>query len=140
MQPLQGLALFTAIEVNRNQSSMVSTSNFFMKTDNGRKKELKRLASSSINYDIKEGSLTGIKEERGGEGFTCSMKPKMLSWYVRGLNEKDKRMRIRGLIRNWKADIVCLQETKLKYVNRSVVRSLCGCKHLDWCFRVERGF
>jgi hypothetical protein len=43
---------------------------------------------------------------------------------VRGLNEEEKMMKIKGLIKKWKAYIVCLQETKLKYINREVVRSL----------------
>jgi exonuclease III len=41
------------------------------------------------------------------------MKSKILSWNVRELNEEEKRMRIKGLIREWKADIVFLHETKL---------------------------
>lgn len=31
---------------------------------------------------------------------------------------KDKRLRIRGLLRNWKVDIVCLLEAKLEYISR----------------------
>ena len=41
------------------------------------------------------------------------MNLKFVSWNVRGLNEQDKRLQVRNLIRKWKADIVCLQETKL---------------------------
>ena len=33
---------------------------------------------------------------------------KLLSWNVRGLNEIDKRLQVRNLLRSWKADIVCL--------------------------------
>jgi endonuclease/exonuclease/phosphatase family metal-dependent hydrolase len=62
------------------------------------------------------------------------MKPKILSWNVRGFNENDKRMRTKGLIKNWKADITCLKETKLKFVTREVVRSLWGCLHMDLSF------
>jgi hypothetical protein len=35
------------------------------------------------------------------------MKPRIVSWNVRGLNEKDKRPRIRVLPIYWKAGIVC---------------------------------
>jgi hypothetical protein len=52
------------------------------------------------------------------------MKPKLLSWNVRGLNEMDKRLEIRGLLRDWRADIVCLVETKMAVISREVVRSL----------------
>jgi exonuclease III len=44
---------------------------------------------------------------------------------VRGLNEANKRMRVRNLLREWTVDIVCFQETKLEVMSRSVVRS-CG--------------
>jgi exonuclease III len=36
------------------------------------------------------------------------MKPKIISWNVRRLNEPEKRMKIRRVLREWKADIVCL--------------------------------
>jgi hypothetical protein len=36
-------------------------------------------------------------------------------------------------------DIICLQETKLEYISREVVRSLCGCLHVDWCYLGVRG-
>ncbi len=55
----------------------------------------------------------------------CLMKPKKPFWNVKGLDEEDKRMRIRGLIRDWKAYIICLQETKVGFVTREeVVRNL----------------
>jgi hypothetical protein len=49
------------------------------------------------------------------------------------------RMRIKGLIREWKADIVYLQQTKLEFINRKLVTSLWGCAHLDWCLLGSRG-
>jgi len=52
------------------------------------------------------------------------MKPKIVSWNVRGLNEKEKRLRIRGLFADWKAYIVCLQETKIEYISRAVLQRL----------------
>lgn len=60
------------------------------------------------------------------------MKPKILSQNVRGLNENDKKLRFKSLFRDWKADIVCLQETKL-FVSRAVVGSLWGFPYGDWC-------
>jgi len=67
------------------------------------------------------------------------MKPKILSWNVRGLNEGDKRLKVRNLLRQWKADIICLQETKLDFVSNSLVRSLWGCRFVDWCYLASRG-
>ena len=49
------------------------------------------------------------------------MNLKLLSWNVRGLNEVEKKLQICNLLRSWKADIVCLQETKLEWITRGVV-------------------
>ncbi|KAG6629833.1 hypothetical protein CIPAW_14G112600 [Carya illinoinensis] len=67
------------------------------------------------------------------------MKPKIVSWNVRGLNEINKRLRIRNLLREWKADIVCLQETKLKMISRRIVRSLWSGVHVGWVFQASNG-
>ena len=53
---------------------------------------------------------------------------------MRGLNEQDKRLRVRNLIRNWKADIVFLQETKMELINKGVICSLWGGQHVDWLY------
>ena len=37
------------------------------------------------------------------------------------MNERDKCLRVRNLLKGWKVDIVCFQETKLKVVSRNVV-------------------
>ena len=37
-----------------------------------------------------------------------------------------------NLLKEWKCDIVCFQETKLASLNSSVVRSLWGSQFLDW--------
>jgi len=60
------------------------------------------------------------------------MKPKIMSWNVRGMNDTKKRFQIRGLLREWKMDIMCLQETKMQVISREVVRSVWGCVHVDW--------
>jgi exonuclease III len=52
------------------------------------------------------------------------MKPKLISWNVRGMNELEKRMKIRRRLREWKVDIVCLRETKMEVINLEVVRSV----------------
>jgi hypothetical protein len=61
------------------------------------------------------------------------MKPKILSWNVRGLNNRRKRLRISNLLREWKADILCFQETKVHNPSRNFVRSIWGCNYVDWC-------
>lgn len=62
------------------------------------------------------------------------MKPKILSWNVCGLNEANKRLRIKNLLLEWKVDIVYLQETKMKIISISIVRSLRSCFCVDWVF------
>jgi hypothetical protein len=61
------------------------------------------------------------------------MKNKIISWNVRDLNERDKRLRISNLLRLWKVDIVCLQETKMESISNGFVKSLWGCPYVDWC-------
>ncbi|XP_030970526.1 uncharacterized protein LOC115990899 [Quercus lobata] len=62
------------------------------------------------------------------------MNVKIISWNVRGLNEQDKRLWVRNLIRSWRPDIVCLQETKMELITRVVIRSLWGGQHVDWSY------
>ena len=62
------------------------------------------------------------------------MNLKMLSWNVRGLNVVEKRLQIRNLLRTWGADTVCLQETKLEWITRGIVRSTWGCSYVDWLY------
>jgi exonuclease III len=52
------------------------------------------------------------------------MKPNIISWNVRGMNEPKKRMKIRRRLREWKVDIVYLQETKMEVINIKVIRSV----------------
>ena len=46
------------------------------------------------------------------------MKIKMISWNVRGLNDPQKRLVVKNFLREWKCDVVCLQETKIASMNR----------------------
>ena len=67
------------------------------------------------------------------------MKRNILTWNVRGLNSLDKRLMVRNLLRQWHVDIVCLQETKLELISRRIIRSLCGCSYVDWCYVASIG-
>ena len=68
------------------------------------------------------------------------MKLKILSWNVRGANDRSKRKVIKALIRSQKVDLVCLQETKIQEMSQGVIHSLgvglrlgsCGCKRGSW--------
>ena len=52
------------------------------------------------------------------------MTVRILSWNVRGVNNIEKRKLIRAFLNSQKVDLVCLQETKLKGLNRGILRSL----------------
>lgn len=60
------------------------------------------------------------------------MKIKILSWNVRGLNEAEKRSTIKSLIHKWRADIVCLQETKIEEWSIQWIRQVWGNRWVDW--------
>ena len=52
------------------------------------------------------------------------MKVKLVSWNVRGPNSGDKRRFVKSLISNWKADIVCLQESKLEGEIHDIIKDI----------------
>lgn len=60
------------------------------------------------------------------------MKIKILSWNVRGLNEADKRSTIKSMIYKWRADIVCLQETKIEDGSSQRIRQVWGNRWVEW--------
>jgi len=55
------------------------------------------------------------------------MKPTIISWNVRVLNDYRKRLRVKNMIRKWSVDIICFQETKVKLVNQTIVNNLWSC-------------
>ena len=67
------------------------------------------------------------------------MNTKIITWNVRGLNEGTKRLQVRNLLHSWKADLVCLQETKLHTVNRKLIQSIWRCRHMDWLCQDSNG-
>ena len=60
------------------------------------------------------------------------MNLKILSWNVRGLNDCRKRLIVKNLLRDWKYDVICLQETKLTGMDRQMVGNLWSCPFVDW--------
>ena len=56
----------------------------------------------------------------------------LLSWNVRGLNNPQKREVCKNLLKEWKCDIVCFQETKVFSIDVAFVQSLWGSLFIDW--------
>jgi exonuclease III len=50
-----------------------------------------------------------------------------------GVEQEEKTLRVSNLLKDWKVDVICFQETKLHSLSRYVVRSLWRCNHIDWC-------
>lgn len=57
-------------------------------------------------------------------------KIKFITWNVRGLNERDKRLAVRQTVFLEKPDIVCFQETKLRVMDDIIMKETCG-RRLD---------
>lgn len=55
-----------------------------------------------------------------------NIKINILSWNVRGLNERDKRLSVRQSVLADKPDFVTFQETKIQHINPVMLREMCG--------------
>uniref|UniRef100_A0A2N9IB59 Uncharacterized protein n=1 Tax=Fagus sylvatica TaxID=28930 RepID=A0A2N9IB59_FAGSY len=79
--------------------------------------------------------LREIEAATGGSkpgGAPGKVKSRVSRELRKGLNDRVKRSRICNLLHLWKADVVCLQETKLMAVTQGLIRSLWRCRYVDW--------
>ena len=67
------------------------------------------------------------------------MSLEILTWNVRGLNDRDERLRIKNMIKDWHADVICLQETKMELITVQIVLSLWRNQFVDWMFLGSNG-
>ncbi|RVW99876.1 LINE-1 reverse transcriptase-like [Vitis vinifera] len=80
-------------------------------------------------------SLSG-KKRKGQRTSRFDRELKKLEW---GANGKEKRKLIKDVIKTQKADLVCLQETKLQEMTSAIVRSLGVGRCLEWGALNSRG-
>jgi len=65
--------------------------------------------------------------------YCVKMNPStILCWNVRGLNSRARQDTVRTLVTSVKADIVCLQETKMSGISSSVILSMLGSDFTHW--------
>lgn len=64
------------------------------------------------------------RTEGGSQTFPYEAKDSFMEHL--GLNNLKRHLHIESMIQHWKADVVCLQETKLKCIDISIIRSLWG--------------
>ena len=60
------------------------------------------------------------------------MKLRILSWNVKGANDRNKRMVLKSFIKTEKVDLVCIQETKIQDISLGLVQSLGTRKFIEW--------
>jgi hypothetical protein len=130
------MALFEEIEATRDQTLVETMSTIPSTSMIKGRRELKKL-DWSIKYESSGNIL--IEGEEGKGALLVFMKPAIVTWNVRVVNALNKRFRIKGLLKEWKADLVCLLETNMEIITWVVVRSLWGCQHVDWCYMGASG-
>lgn len=59
-------------------------------------------------------------------------KIKIISWNVRRLNDKEKRLAIRQTVLLEKPEVICFQETKIGQMNQNMVQQTCGKRLKDF--------
>lgn len=115
------LGLFTRVVLSRDKGRSGGDSNLVLckRLEN----ELKKL-ECKVNYDRKEGrsSARGLGKER----VLCvvSLDLKIISWNIKGMGNKDKRIVINQNILGANPDIIHLQETKIQVMSDKTVKEV----------------
>lgn len=57
---------------------------------------------------------------------------KIISWNVRGVGSSMKTAIIKNSIRNAKADLVLIKESKMSSINDKIIRKIWSNRHVKW--------
>ena len=124
----QCLALFRLLEQECLKVTEVLVPKRLANSGSQGHRELKGLISN-VNYDgVSSKSRSRVSSTAVGVVGSCNL----LSWNVRGLNNPRKREVCKNLLKDWKCDIVCFQETKVSSTDVAFVWSLRGSPFIDW--------
>lgn len=63
----------------------------------------------------------------------------ILIWNVRGLNNPARRLVVCGVIQRHNVVLVCLQESKLQFVDLKLVQECCGSQFTEFAFTPADG-
>ena len=64
---------------------------------------------------------------------------KILIWNVRGLNSTARQDSLRSLVESTKADIMCIQETKMEIISKQILISALGSSFSHFSFAPSVG-
>jgi hypothetical protein len=64
---------------------------------------------------------------------------KIICWNVRGLNSSDRQNSVRNLVLSSKADVVCLQETKMTVISTRTILAALGSDFCQFSFLPSSG-
>ncbi|KAM1105783.1 hypothetical protein ACFX13_002765 [Malus domestica] len=64
---------------------------------------------------------------------------KIISWNVRGLGSRQKRLTLKQQFRRLQPNIIILQETKKTSIDRRLVVSVWGSRFKEWIFAPAQG-
>lgn len=56
---------------------------------------------------------------------------KIVSWNVRGMGDRMKRVTVKDILRNYRVDVGLIQETKLSSVTEAIIKEIWGSSVAD---------
>lgn len=62
---------------------------------------------------------------------------KLISYNIRGLGGLAKKKEMLNLIRKQKPNLICIQETKMEFINRALCYLMWGSNDFDFAFKLS---